>query len=607
MKSTKSSLLGVLDEILGVYREDTRKAIRSDLNCALILGKHYTQKELPNAFQKLTINSASEVKIGKHAETEDSGTNGPMPPALMKSWVNFIFNEAESDNESLAHELNMLNAASMSENQLSDDELVNNVKLDTLFNYKNPKSANTFLAPYKCAKKSTVTWRLAIALANARVFMSDQPRAEPQLWVEFLLKLREKYEKMETVEKVYNGIDHLQCSFSQKMQMLQLCIDARQKRHRMLDSAHSANNSDEFFDANESFNAETILEPNNEGRLKLFGLNLVEIPDVPMYIPVTQDACPLTDEMIDARNEHLFSLDEEDRVHLQMELVKSDMQSFKAANAGAVFADFLRWHSPKDYDEKTNTISERMLISNNVWVRSWEAALPIPVANQARIFNDTKIAEEILEIFNNATLDQVREWMKPTVFAATLERLTEIESSYGVSEEKQKQRTKTAKILANATLNNTPMDYNEISKYCSQIEMIHNMKVHLMQLFENAREKMHPPYPSETDVQSAIKQLVNIAVHNLWDNSTDEEPTFVIKPQDPIGRAIAVIGKLDELTEQQLINGHRKEYIFNWKHSCPSTTTIPMTHRMYADLRSDKHSLYFSMANDCNFSNSSYL
>lgn len=166
--------------------------------------------------------------------------------------------------------------------------------------------------------------------------------------------------------------------------------------------------------------------------------------------------------------------------------------------------------------------------------------------------------------------------MKPTVFAATLERLTEIESSYGVSEEKQKQRTKTAKILANATLNNTPMDYNEISKYCSQIEMIHNMKVHLMQLFENAvsleffgfsfdffyklnlqREKMHPPYPSETDVQSAIKQLVNIAVHNLWDNSTDEEPTFVIKPQDPIGRAIAVIGKLDELTEQQLINGHR--------------------------------------------------
>lgn len=116
---------------------------------------------------------------------------------------------------------------------------------------------------------------------------------------------------------------------------------------------------------------------------------------MPMYIPVTQDACPLTDEMIDARNEHLFSLDEEDRVHLQMELVKSDMQSFKAANAGAVFADFLRWHSPKDYDEKTNTISERMLISNNVWVRSWEAALPIPVANQARIFNDTKIAEEV--------------------------------------------------------------------------------------------------------------------------------------------------------------------------------------------------------------------
>ena len=93
---------------------------------------------------------------------------------------------------------------------------------------------------------------------------------------------------------------------------------------------------------------------------------------------------------------------------------------------------------------------------------------------------------QILELFNNATLDEVREWMKPTVFAATLERLNEIEKSYGISEEKQKQRVKIAKILANATLNDSIAEYIDIAKYCSQVEMIYIMKVHLMHLFQNA-------------------------------------------------------------------------------------------------------------------------
>lgn len=83
-------------------------------------------------------------------------------------------------------------------------------------------------------------------------------------------------------------------------------------------------------------------------------------------------------------------------------------------------------------------------------------------------------------------MDQVRDWMKPTTFAAVLERLTEVESSYGISDEKMKQRKNTAKVLANATLNNSIADYNEIIKYCSQVEMVHNMRVHLFYLFETA-------------------------------------------------------------------------------------------------------------------------
>ncbi|CAI2358221.1 unnamed protein product [Caenorhabditis sp. 36 PRJEB53466] len=601
-------LSGTFDEILGAYSDNRRKAIRTDLKCRDILGAHYTHRTHTNAFSKLTSNTASEVTFGEYKASGEEITNGPLSKGFVRAWVQFIFNE-EGSAENLSHELNMLNVENTSQHPLSDDDYVINEQLGKLYNYVSSSSDGSFLAPYKAAKRNSTAWRLAVALTNARVLMPDQPRAEPQLWVEFLLRLREKYEKLETIEIVNNGIDHMQCSFSQKLQMLQLCINARQKRHKFFDLAHSASSpTDEFFDANETFNKLQISEGNNiEGRLDATKLNLIGNPAAVMYVPITQDACPMTDEMIDAQNEYLFSLDEEGRVNAQMELVRSDMQCFKCANPDAIFADFLRWHSPKDYDEKTGTISERMMIPDNVWVNAWETAPAIPAVNQARIFNDGKIAEEIFELFDNATIDRIREWIKPSVFAATLERLTEVEKSYGASEGKQNQRVKVAKMLATATINNSAKEYNEVAKYCSQVEMIHNMKIHLIQLFETATQKMHPPHPTQDEIRDAVKKLVNLAVWKIWEESNGRQKIFIVKPQDSIGRALAVIGDFDKLTEKQLIHGDRKEYIFTWNLKRPSTTTSPMVHRMYADLNADNHCLYFSTSKDSNFFNASYL
>lgn len=38
------------------------------------------------------------------------------------------------------------------------------------------------------------------------------------------------------------------------------------------------------------------------------------------------------------------------RAKMQSASLLSDMESFKAANPGCVLADFVRWHSPRDWD-----------------------------------------------------------------------------------------------------------------------------------------------------------------------------------------------------------------------------------------------------------------
>ena len=40
------------------------------------------------------------------------------------------------------------------------------------------------------------------------------------------------------------------------------------------------------------------------------------------------------------------------RAKMQSAALLSDMESFKAANPGSVLADFVRWHSPRDWDSE---------------------------------------------------------------------------------------------------------------------------------------------------------------------------------------------------------------------------------------------------------------
>lgn len=95
----------------------------------------------------------------------------------------------------------------------------------------------------------------------------------------------------------------------------------------------------------------------------------------------------------------------------------ADMAGFKAANPGAVFEDFVRWNSPRDWikdDEVTETesvaahsnnmkgewppkgkLSARMAEPGNTWVRIWESVRGVPISQQRPLFDYTREAEKV--------------------------------------------------------------------------------------------------------------------------------------------------------------------------------------------------------------------
>lgn len=88
------------------------------------------------------------------------------------------------------------------------------------------------------------------------------------------------------------------------------------------------------------------------------------------------------------------------RARTQSASLFSDMEAFKAANPGCCIEDFVRWHSPRDWElgdgsDPRGQLSERMRVSGNIWRQTWDLARAIPVRKQKRLFDDTKEAEKV--------------------------------------------------------------------------------------------------------------------------------------------------------------------------------------------------------------------
>lgn len=179
-----------------------------------------------------------------------------------------------------------------------------------------------------------------------------------------------------------------------------------------------------------------------DGRLKKFGdLCLLNDPEEAIYVPITQESTPMTEDMLEQHASVLVNLGEGDdaallRAKIQSASLISDMESFKAANPGCILEDFVRWYSPRDFivieetltDSNTGilksirkgVLSQRMTVPGNIWLDAWSQARSMPARKQKRLFDDTKEAENVFSWLSALSLGQIVDQMLPVLFYSAI-------------------------------------------------------------------------------------------------------------------------------------------------------------------------------------------
>eukprot|EP00850_Spirogloea_muscicola_P019718 SM000197S05461 [mRNA] locus=s197:123078:130234:+ [translate_table: standard] len=189
------------------------------------------------------------------------------------------------------------------------------------------------------------------------------------------------------------------------------------------DSAGSAQLVDTAATSDQGAGEKASPRPKRSGTWQPFGNEMLLEVRHRMYAPLTQEAPYMTEDMLEEREHALAGLGnstsaKETRARIQSGMLASDMAAFKAANPGAVLADFVRWHSPRDWvvreDEghgqseapssaadlaawpPAGQLSARMEESSNLWREVWDKAEAAPAFKQRPLFDHTREAEKVM-------------------------------------------------------------------------------------------------------------------------------------------------------------------------------------------------------------------
>ncbi|XP_027273560.1 rab3 GTPase-activating protein catalytic subunit isoform X1 [Cricetulus griseus] len=398
----------------------------------------------------------------------------------------------------------------------------------------------TLYNQFKSAPSDSLTYKLALCLCMIN-FYHGGLKGVAHLWQEFVLEMRFRWENNFLIPGLTSGPPDLRCCLlHQKLQMLNCCIERKKARDEGKKTSPSDNVTnaypgdagkagsqlgldhlrdtekekgevvkswDSWSDSEEEFfeclsDTEDLkgngqesgkkggpkemanLKP--EGRLHQHGKLTLLYNGEPLYIPVTQEPAPMTEDLLEEQSEVLAKLGTSAegahlRARMQSACLLSDMESFKAANPGCFLEDFVRWYSPRDYieeevtDEQGNVVlkgelSARMKIPSNMWVEAWETAKPIPARRQRRLFDDTREAEKVLHyLAMQKPADLARHLLPCVIHAAVL------------------------KVKEEEILENIP----SVKKIIKQI-IAHSSKV------------LHFPNPEDKKLEEIILQITNV-------------------------------------------------------------------------------------------------
>ncbi|KAM4868133.1 rab3 GTPase-activating protein catalytic subunit isoform X4 [Urocitellus parryii] len=391
---------------------------------------------------------------------------------------------------------------------------------------------------FKSAPSDSLTYKLALCLCMIN-FYHGGLKGVAHLWQEFVLEMRFRWENNFLIPGLTGGPPDLRCCLlHQKLQMLNCCIERKKARDEGKKTSDNITNTypgdvgkaadllgpdhrkdtdkekgevgkswDSWSDSDEEFfeclsdteelkgngqesgkkgGPKEMVNLKPEGRLHQHGRLTLLHNGEPLYIPVTQEPAPMTEDLLEEQSEVLAKLGTSAegahlRARMQSACLLSDMESFKAANPGCILEDFVRWYSPRDYieeeviDEKGDVIlkgelSARMKIPSNMWVEAWETAKPIPARRQRRLFDDTREAEKVLHYLAFQKPADLARHLLPCVIHAAVLKVKEEES----------------------------------------LENISSVKKIIKQIISHSSKVLHFPNPEDKKLEEIIHQITNV-------------------------------------------------------------------------------------------------
>ncbi|OMP02386.1 Rab3 GTPase-activating protein catalytic subunit [Corchorus olitorius] len=319
-------------------------------------------------------------------------------------------------------------------------------------------------------------------------------RAIAVLWIEFVREIRFCWEESQPLPKMpaSGSIDLATCLINQKLQMLAICIEKKRELNEEFEDcnddgfAHmeediqvgevstSSHAQSQGFDGKRDspLKPETLIgsrtvaskfsinsgdggsadkstsDSTRRGSAGPVGSMKLLKSYQSLHAPFTQDAPLMTEDMHEERLRAVEAFGDSFNFSAQLErdTLSSDMSAFKAANPDAVFEDFIRWHSPRDWENDESEangpsenltegmkddwpprgrLSQRMSDHGNLWRKLWDEAPALPVYEQKPLLDPNREGEKILHYLETVRPHQLLEQMVCTAFRASADTLNQ--------------------------------------------------------------------------------------------------------------------------------------------------------------------------------------
>uniref|UniRef100_A0A8C5H0S8 Rab3 GTPase-activating protein catalytic subunit n=1 Tax=Gouania willdenowi TaxID=441366 RepID=A0A8C5H0S8_GOUWI len=489
-----------VDEVYGRGLAEEEGKDNSDITSAL---SKLTEPAAAVPITKLSVSSmvhTARKHIRRHRRTDES----PLSNEVLNSVLLYLFPDAAVEKSS------------------------DSIKKEVVNEQEKNTDSNLYIQ-MKSAPTDSLTHRLALCICLVNCNYGGL-RAVAHLWQELVLELRYRWENNYNVYGLSAGPPDLRCCIlHQKLQMLNCCIERKKTRDeaskeggkgkehsslRVPNSTAASNSAremsqgkswdswsdseEEFFeclsdqgetDSSQSEGRKDCSKSKAEGRRHAFNNMTLLNSTEPLYVPVTQEPAPMTEDLLEEQSEVLAKLGSSAegsvlRARMQSACLLSDMESFKAANPGCVLEDFVRWYSPRDYveevvvDEKGNKVlkgelSARMKIPGNMWVEAWDTARVTPARRQRRLFDDTKEAEKVLHYLAMQKPADLAHHLLPCMLHAAILKLKEEETTENISSvRKSIQQATSQAIVCWYDISMTSVPLQELINQLIAMEMV---------------------------------------------------------------------------------------------------------------------------------------